>query len=224
VKIEFNGKNDPHEIIGVVGDTVYEVGQPIKPMIYFPLLSGATTETTVATVVVRTAHDPLALAMPVQKQISSLDKQIAVYKVLTMPQIIGRATASKSFSASLVLAFALLSLMLAAVGLYGVLSYLVTQRVSEIGIRMALGAQRGEILRLVLFDGMRPVLFGLVLGLLGGAVAGVLIKSILYGTRPLDPIVFAGMIGSLLITAGLASALPALRACRIEPTQALRTE
>jgi ABC-type antimicrobial peptide transport system permease subunit len=89
---------------------------------------------------------------------------------------------------------------------------------------MALGAQRVEILSLVLFDGMRPVLFGLGLGLLGGAVAGMLIKSILYGTRPLDPFVFAGMIGSLLVTAGLASAVPALRACRIEPTQALRTE
>jgi ABC-type antimicrobial peptide transport system permease subunit len=114
--------------------------------------------------------------------------------------------------------------MLAAVGLYGVLAYLVTQRVSEIGIRMALGAQRGEILRLVLFDGMRPVLFGLVLGLVGGAVAGMLIKSILYGTRPLDPIVFAGMVGSLLLTAAIASAIPALRACRIDPTQALRTE
>ncbi len=224
VRIEFGGKNDPREIIGVVGDTVYEVGQPIKPMIYFPLFSGAAMQTTVVTVVVRTAHDPLAVAMPVQKQISSLDRQIAVYRVLTMPQIIGRATASKSFSASLVLAFALLSLMLAAVGLYGVLSYLVQQRVAEIGIRMALGAQRSEILRLVLLDGMRPVVVGLILGLLGGAVAGTLIKSILYGTRPLDPIVFAGMIGSLLLTAIIASAVPALRACRIEPTQALRME
>jgi ABC-type antimicrobial peptide transport system permease subunit len=123
-----------------------------------------------------------------------------------------------------VLAFALLSLMLAAVGLYGVLSYLVEQRIAEIGIRMALGAQRSEILRLILLDGMRPVLFGLALGLMGGAVAGMLIKSILYGTRPLDPIVFAGMVGSLLLTAAIASAIPALRASRIEPTQALRTE
>jgi ABC-type antimicrobial peptide transport system permease subunit len=152
-----------------------------------------------------------------------LDPQIAV-RVLTMQQIIGEATASQSFSASLVLAFALLSLMLAAVGLYGVLSYLVEQRIAEIGIRMALGAQRSEILRLILLDGMRPVLFGLALGLLGGAVAGMLIKSILYGTRPLDPIVFAGMVGSLLLTAAIASAVPALRASRIEPTQALRTE
>ncbi len=224
IRIEWDQKSETMEIIGVVGDTIHVIGDPIKPMIYFPLLSGAPTETTVVTVVVRTAHDPLALAMPVQRRISSLDKQIAVYKVFTMPQIVGRATASKSFSASLVLAFALLSLMLAAVGLYGVLTYLVQQRVSEIGIRMALGAQRSEILRLVLLDGMRPVLFGLALGLLGGAVAGTLIKSILYGTRPLDPVVFAGMIGSLALTAAIASAVPALRACRIEPTQALRTE
>jgi predicted permease len=224
IKVEWNQKSETMEIIGVAGDTIPEIGEPIKPMIYFPLLSGATTETTLVTIVVRTAQDPLALALPVQKQISSLDPQIAVNHVLTMQQIIGRATASKNFSASLVLAFAVLSLMLAAVGLYGVLSYLVQQRVAEIGIRMALGAQRSEILRLVLMDGMRPVLFGLALGLLGGAAAGTLIKSILYGTRPLDPIVFAGMIGILLLTAAMASAIPALRACRIEPTQALRTE
>jgi ABC-type antimicrobial peptide transport system permease subunit len=143
---------------------------------------------------------------------------------LTMQQIIGKATASQSFSASLVVVFATLSLLLAAVGLYGVLSYLVTQRVSEIGIRMALGAQRGEVLRLVLFDGMRPVLVGLAIGLAGGVGTGLLIKSILYGTQPLDPAVFVGMVCSLLLTVVVASAVPALRACRIEPTQALRTE
>ncbi|HEX4604366.1 MAG TPA: ABC transporter permease [Candidatus Angelobacter sp.] len=223
VKIDWNKKNDPLEIIGVVGDTIHDIGEPIKPTLYFPVLSGVPSQTTLVTIVVRTAHDPLAMALPVQKQLSSLDPQIAV-RVFTMQQIIGKATASQSFSASLVLAFALLSLMLAAIGLYGVLSYLVTQRIAEIGIRMALGAQRSEILRLVLLDGMRPLLFGLILGLLGGAVAGVLIKSILYGTRPLDPIVFAGMVCSLLLTAAVASAVPALRACRIEPTQALRTE
>jgi ABC-type antimicrobial peptide transport system permease subunit len=89
---------------------------------------------------------------------------------------------------------------------------------------MALGAQRSEVLRLVLIDGIRPVAFGLVLGLTGGAVAGMLIKSILYGTRPLDPGVFLAMAASLLLTAVIASAVPALRACRIEPVQALRLE
>jgi len=225
VRMSFFGpKQEVYEIIGVVGDTVYVIGQPTRAMIYRPILTGDPQLDSVATLVVRAAVEPLSLAMPIQKQISALDPEMPTYKVRTMQQIIGDATASKSFSASLVLAFALLSLMLAAVGLYGVLSYLVTQRMSEIGIRMALGAQRSEILRLVLFDGMRPVLFGLGLGLLGGAVAGMLIKSILYGTRPLDPIVFAGMVGSLLVTAAVASAIPALRACRIEPTQALRTE
>jgi predicted permease len=225
VRMSFFGpKQEVYEIIGVVGDTIYVIGQPTRAMIYRPILTGDPMLDSVATIVVRATVEPLSLAMPIQKQISALDPEMPTYKVRTMQQIIGDATASKSFSASLVLAFALLSLMLAAVGLYGVLSYLVTQRMSEIGIRMALGAQRSEILRLVLFDGMRPVLFGLALGLLGGAVAGMLIKSILYGTRPLDPIVFAGMVGSLLLTAAIASAIPALRACRIEPTQALRTE
>jgi len=178
----------------------------------------------VATMVVRAGVEPLSLALPIQKQISALDPEMPTYKVRTMEQIVGEATASKNFSASLVLAFALLSLMLAAVGLYGVLSYLVTQRSSEIGIRMALGAQRSEVLRLVLVDGMRPVALGLMLGLGGGATAGMLIRSILYGTRPLDPGVFVSMSASLLLTAVIASAIPALRACRIEPVQALRLE
>lgn len=225
VKIAFSGNTpDIYEIIGVVGDTIHEVGQPIKATIYRSILNGDPMLDSVATIVVRAVVEPLNLAMPVQRQISALDPEMPSYKVRTMQQIIGEATASQSFSASLVLAFALLSLMLAAVGLYGVLSYLVTQRVSEIGIRMALGAQRGEVLRLVLVDGMRPVVIGLVIGLVGGAEAGVLIKSILYGTRPLDPLVFASMVGSLVLTAAIASAIPALRACRIEPTQALRTE
>jgi ABC-type antimicrobial peptide transport system permease subunit len=105
-----------------------------------------------------------------------------------------------------------------------VLSYLVAQRITEIGIRIALGAQRAEVLRLVLLDGMRPVLLGLVIGLAGGATAAMLIRSILYGTSPFDPIVFAGMVVSLLLTAIAACALPAIRASKIEPMQALRME
>jgi predicted permease len=224
VKIQWAGKNDPQEIIGVVGDTIHDMGQPLKATLYLPILAGVPLHTSVATLVVRAASDPLLLSQTVQKQFAALDRALPVFDVLTMQQIIGKATASQSFSASLVVVFATLSLLLAAVGLYGVLSYLVTQRVSEIGIRMALGAQRGEVLRLVLFDGMRPVLVGLAIGLAGGIGTGLLIKSILYGTRALDPTVFAGMVVALLLTAAIASAVPALRACRIEPTQALRAE
>ncbi|HEY7403729.1 MAG TPA: ABC transporter permease [Candidatus Angelobacter sp.] len=224
VKIAFESKQEVYEIIGVVGDTLYRVDMPIRAMIYRSILNGDPLLDSVATLVVRAAVEPLSLALPIQKQISALDSEMPTYKVQTMQQIVGEATASQSFSASLVLAFAVLSLMLAAVGLYGVLSYLVTQRVSEIGIRMALGAQRSEILRLVLFDGMRPVLFGLGIGLAGGAAAGMLIKSILFGTRPLDPAVFVAMVLTLLFTAAIASVIPALRAYRIEPTEALRME
>jgi len=225
VKMAFSGNTqDIYEIIGVVGDTLHEVGQPVKATIYRCILNGDPMLDSVATIVVRAAVEPLSLALPIQRQISALDPEMPAYRVRTMQQIIGEATASKNFSASLVLAFAVLSLMLASVGLYGVLSYLVTQRASEIGIRMALGAQRSEVLRLVLVDGMRPVAIGLVLGLAGGATAGMLIRSILYGTGPLDPGVFLAMSASLLLTAVIASAIPAFRACRIEPVQALRLE
>lgn len=217
-------KAETYEIVGVVGDTLHDIGEPMKPTMYFPILAGDFDRDSNPTVVVRTAGDPLLLSVPVQKEITSLDPSLPVYKVLTMQQIIGNATAPQSFSATLVLAFAALSLLLAAIGLYGVLSYLVSQRVTEIGIRIALGAQRGEVLRLVLLDGLRPVLIGLVIGSAGAAVAGILIKSILFGTQPVDPVVFAAMIGTLLLTAAAASAIPALRASRIEPTQALRTE
>jgi predicted permease len=224
IHITWHVKPDDYEIIGVVGDTLFNVTQPVKATVYFPILSGVPAETGSATIVVRTSGEPTALSIPVQQQVAALDPSLPVYEIFTMQQILGESTANQSFSATLVLAFATLSLLLAATGLYGVLSYLVTQRVTEIGIRIALGAQKSEVLRLVLLDGLRPVFVGLVIGLAGGAVAGALIRSILYGTSPLDPMVFAAMVGGLLVTAILACALPAIRASKIEPMQALRNE
>jgi predicted permease len=224
LNLAWDDKPENYEIIGVVGDTLYDVAQPVKATMYFPILSGIPHRTSGAAIVVRTAEDPLLLSLPIQQQVSALDPALPVYDVLTMQQILGKSTASQSFSATLLLAFAVLSLLLAAIGLYGVLSYLVTQRITEIGIRIALGAQKSEVLRLVLLDGLRPVFIGLVIGLAGGIAAGLLIRSILYGTSPLDPVVFATMIGSLLLTAIAACTLPAIRASRIEPMQALRTE
>jgi predicted permease len=224
LKVMWGGKLEDYEIIGVVGNTLYNVTQPFKATMYFPILSGIPSEASSATIVVRTSGDPLTLSIPIQKQVAALDPALPVYEIFTLQQIVGNSTASQSFSATLVLAFAGLSLLLAAIGLYGVLSYLVTQRVTEIGIRIALGAQRSEVLRLVLLDGLRPVVIGLLIGLAGGATAGALIRSTLYGTSPLDPVVFATMIGSLLLTAIAACAVPAIRASRIEAMQALRTE
>ncbi len=130
----------------------------------------------------------------------------------------------QSFSATLVLAFAVLSLVLASVGLYGVLSYLMTQRMTEIGIRIALGAQREQVLRLMLVDGLRPALLGLVFGLVASVAAVRLMRSMLYQTGPLDPVVFATVAAALLAVSALACIVPAWRASRLDPMQALRTE
>src|SRR6266851_3174418 len=217
-----NRKPEAYEIIGIAGDTPFQVTQPVKAMMYFPILSGIPELTGSTTIVVRTSGDPLEVSIPIQKQLAALDPALPVYEVFTMQQILGRTTASQNFIATLVLAFAVLSLLLAAVGLYGVLSYLVEQRITEIGIRIALGAQRSEVLRLVLIDGLRPVFIGLLIGLAGGAAAGTLIRSLLYGTSPVDPAIYATMIGSLLLTAIVSCAVPAFRASRVEPIEALR--
>lgn len=219
---DVTNKRQTYEVVGVVDDTLYRVGKPVKATVYFPVLGGEPGHR--MTLAVRTNGDPSRLAIPVQKEIAALDPQLPVVDVLTIPQIVGESTMNQSFTASLVLAFAVLSLLLAGVGLYGVLSYLVTQRVTEIGIRIALGAQRSQVLGLVLRDGMRPVIVGLVVGVAGGAAVGLLIRSLLYGTKPIDPLVFAGMILMLLAVAAIASAAPAWRASSVDPIQALRTE
>ena len=224
VRDGWDDKLENYEIIGEVGDTVYDVTKPVSPTIYFPILSGIPNRTSEATIVVYTSVDPLAISMPVQQQISALEPELPVYNALTMDQILGKTTASQGFAADLLLAFAAVSLLLAGVGLYGVLSYLVTQRTPEMGIRIALGAQRSEVLRVVLFDGLKPVLFGAAVGLVGAAVTGSLIRSMLYGASPYDPMVIAAMIACLLATATAASLIPACRASHVDPMQALRSE
>jgi predicted permease len=211
------------EIVGVVADTLYQVGQPSRPVMYYPVLSGSSGPGGL-TLVVRTASDPLAMSVPVEKEIAALDPELPVSNVQTMQQAIGDSLGNTSFSATLVLSFAVLSLVLASVGLYGVLSYLMTQRTTELGVRMALGAQRDQVLRLMLFDGLRPAIIGLALGALASAGITQLIGSMLYDTRPLDPLVYVTVTLSLLMVATLASMIPAWRASRLDPMQALRAE
>jgi predicted permease len=209
-----------YEIVGVVGDTLYQVGKKPMATLYFPILEGVGG----GMLAVHTASEPLQFSVPVQKQIASLDPELPVSDVLTMDQVIGESLVNARLSASLVLAFAILSLLLASVGLYGVLSYLTTQRTAELGIRMALGAQRDQLLQLMLFDGLRPALFGLGLGLVASILATRIFQSMLFGTKPLDPVVLGGVIATLLAVAVLACLAPAWRASRLDPMQALRTE
>jgi putative ABC transport system permease protein len=210
-----------YQVVGVVADTLYKVGQPAKPTMYFPVLNGLNTDLGIA---VRMTSDPLAMSIPIQKQIAALDPELPVDDVLTMDQIIEQSLDNESLSATIVLVFAVLSLILASVGLYGVLSYLMTQRTMELGIRMALGAERKHVLWLMLFDGLRPAIIGLVLG--SGASASItrLFRSMLYDTRPLDPTVHIAVTFTLLMVATLACIIPAWRASRLDPMQALRAE
>jgi putative ABC transport system permease protein len=220
VNIDGTGMKD-YAIVGVVGDSRAVISRPAQPMMYFPVYKGVFER---AALTVRSSQDALTMALPIQKLIADMDGDLAVFHVLTMEQVIGRSTTNASFNAELTLAFAVLSLVLASVGLYGVLSYLVAQRTNEIGVRMALGAQRGEVLRLTLADGLRPAGLGLVVGLAGGAAAAKMIRDLLYGIQPLDASVFVGVAALLLAVAILACVLPAWRASRLDPVQALRAE
>ena len=210
-----------YEIIGEVGDTRWTVTEPMAPTLYWPIYGNYYNA---AAIVVRSAHDVESLALPIQKVIGQLDPDLPVSGIMTLRQAIGKSTIDSEFDSILVLAFAGIALLLAAAGLYGVLSYLVTQRTGEIGIRMALGARREQMLRLMLLDGLRPALFGLALGLAVSAGATRLIRSMLYETEPLDPLVFAAVAGTLLVIAVLACMAPAWRASRLNPMQALRAE
>ena len=215
----------PFKIVGVVGDTRFVIATPARPTMYFPIYAllypGVPTDATLA---VRSSRDATALAMPIQQIVQQLDRELPVSNILTMDQIIGKSTLDSSFDATLLLAFAVLSLVLAAVGLFGVLSYIVAQRTAEIGIRIALGAQRERVLRLVLLDGLRPAFFGLALGVAASLGASHLIRSMLYGISPFDATVFVSVIVMLALVATAACLIPAWRASRLDPTVALRTE
>ena len=210
-------------IVGIVGDTRIDPGERAHPMMYFPIFAAPDIIHSGA-LVIRSDSDVTQFAVPVQRLLAGMDRNLAVSNVLTMDQVLGRNTLEASFDTTLLLVFAGLSLLLAAVGLFGVLSYIVAQRTTEMGIRIALGAQREHVLWLTLVDGLRPALFGLLVGLAASAGSVKLIESMLFGTRPFDPAVFAAVSATLLFVAALACAIPAWRASRLDPMQSLRTE
>jgi predicted permease len=211
----------PLEIVGVVGDTRFHIREDVWPMMYQPVYSGNFGQTTV---MVRSEQNVEHLARPIQQIINQMDPHLAASDPLTMQQIIDHSTSSASFNSRLILIFAIIALISAMAGLYGVLAYLVTQRTSEIGIRIALGAQRSQVLRMMLIDGLWPAWIGLALGLVGSAFAVQLVRKMLYGVQPLDWTVFAGVAVVLSLVAALACAVPACQASRLAPIQALRME
>lgn len=219
LRIDYTGK--VFRIIGVVGDTRWTVSQPDDPTLYMPLFGN---DFNFATLLVRSTRHIEALAIPIQHVISTMDRDLPVSNVETLRETIGKSTLGSEFNSLLVLGFAVIALVLAAAGLYGVLAYLVTQRTNELAVRIALGAQRSQILHLVLLDGLRPALIGLIVGLAGSAGVAKLIRSLLYGIKPYDSTVFLAVVTIVLAVAVLACTIPALRASRLDPLQALRLE
>jgi putative ABC transport system permease protein len=210
-----------YQIIGIVGDVLAALEDPISPALYRPVLDGGGGA---VTILLHTQVDPETVMASVRREIHEVDPNLAVFQVRTMDQLLDRSTADRRFNMLLFLAFAALALLLAAIGLYGVVSYAVAQRTTEIGIRMALGATPGDVSRLILMQGLKPALIGLGVGLTGAFLASRILQSLLFGVTPTDPITFVVVPLLLLAVAALACYLPALRAMRLDPTAALRAD
>jgi putative ABC transport system permease protein len=194
-----------------------------RPAVYFPASQDQATGDTLRDWVVRTSSDPAALVPAVRNAVWSVDAMLPVTRAQPMAHLRTAATASQQFTLLLVGLFAVLALALAAIGLYGVIAYSVAQRTREIGIRVALGARHGALLRAVLAHGARLAIVGLVVGTLAAFVLTQFMSTLLFDVGPRDPITFAGVALLLLVVSLVASFGPAYRATRVDPIVALRT-
>jgi putative ABC transport system permease protein len=212
----------PVTIAGVVGDT-RQAGpsEPAEPMLYVHTLQNTRSG---VNLMVRGRGDPLRVAADVQKAVWSVDSSQTITRITTLEHQMSEVVARPRLLAVLMGLFAALGLLLGAVGIYGVLAYTVSQRRREIGVRMALGATPGAVLRMVLGGGLRLVGAGVAVGLVGALALAQLMDSVLYGVRPHDPLTFASVVVGLLGVALIASWLPARRATRVPPAVTLRAE
>jgi putative ABC transport system permease protein len=209
-------------IVGVVGDVRYfgrEDEQ--RGLVYVPHAQNAWRSMILN---VRTGGEPTQVIASIRDRIRELDKDLAVANLRTMTSILERSVAPRRASTMLLVLFAIVAAVLAAVGLYGVLSQVVAQRVHEIGIRMALGARPEDVWRMILAHGMRLSALGIAIGLVGALGLTRLMRGLLYEVSAADPVTYAGVALLLLAVALLASFLPALRAARVDPMVTLRQE
>jgi putative ABC transport system permease protein len=208
------------EVVGVIGDVKYgQMSEPIGSNVYLSYLQSGYPGYYLN---LRTAGDPFAVAGAARAAVTARNPDVPVYDLMTMEQRIANSTSRTAFNALLLLAFALLALVLAAVGLYGVMAYSVAQRTREIGIRMALGAREADLLRLIVRQGMCLVLVGGMIGLFGALALTRLMRSLLFGVSPTDPLTFAVILVMLTGVALAACWLPARRAAKVDPMVALR--
>ena len=216
------GESDWREIVGVVADVRNRnLSSELRAGYFVPQAQVPFSQ---MTMIVRTTGDPHALITAVQNVVHSMDSELPVFDIKTMDDYIGATVAAPRFNATLLVIFASVALVLTIVGLYGVMSYSVAQRTNEIGIRMALGAQTSDVLRLIVSQGFKLVLIGLGIGLVGAFALMRLIASLLFGVTTKDPLTFAAVAVLLALVALLACYIPARRATRLDPLHALRYE
>jgi len=219
-RIIYNGVT--REIVGVVGDVKHSaLDEEAKPEIYLTMAQAPWPFMSLA---VRTSGDPMLMLAQVREQVLAVDKDQPVTNIRTMERLMARSVAPRRFNLLLLGVFALVGLALAGVGLYGVMSYTVTRRTREIGVRMAMGAQRVDVLRLVIGEGMKLAFIGALLGLGGALALTRLLKTLLFGVSATDPLTFIVIAAVLIIVALLACWIPARRAASMDPLVSLRVE
>jgi ABC-type antimicrobial peptide transport system permease subunit len=192
---------------------------PVRPAIFVPFLQNPRAR---AMLFLRTATPPAALAGAVRREVAAADRMHAVHDVKTMGERLRDATARGRFSARVLGAFAAAALLLAAVGIYGVLALAVTQRTREFGVRLALGADRGRVVGMVLREAMALTALGAAVGLVGALAAARALRSLLYDLAPADPWTYAATVAVLALAAAAAALVPAVRAARASPLEAIR--
>jgi putative ABC transport system permease protein len=230
-KIQLGATPDPDptnpymEVVGVVGDVLQGLGDDPKAEMYLPYRQAdGVLPVFQLSLVLRTSGDPLQQAAAVRTELSQIDPNQPLVKVRTMEDNMSATVAQPRFRTWLIAIFASLAALLAAVGIYGVMSYSVTQRTNEIGIRVTLGAQPTDVFRTVVGEGLRFALVGVSIGLISGLILTRLLQSFLYGISPFDPITFSAVTILLLGVATAASYFPARRATKVDPIVALRYE
>jgi ABC-type antimicrobial peptide transport system permease subunit len=213
-------------IVGVVGDVRFDgLDQQEIPTIYTPLTQKQQPWKRWVSIVVRTrAADPLSIAPEVRRRVWQLDSLLPITDVAPLTVVVSESVADRRFNLTLLLLFAGLALVLAVIGIYGVISYLVTQRTREIGVRMAVGAQRGDVVLMIVRQGLTLTLVGVALGVVASLAAVRTLNRLLFGVSSTDPLTFVAVVAILSTVAVAASYVPALRASRIDPVVALRYE
>jgi putative ABC transport system permease protein len=209
------------EVVGVIKDIKHELTVEVTPEFYLPHAQDAWRS---MVLVARTTVDPASLAGSIRQNVWTIDKDQPVFDVRTMQEVRSISVGLQKFNSLMIGIFAGVALLLAAVGIYGVMAFAVTQRTQEIGIRIALGARAADVLKLVVVNGMRLAVIGLAIGLVASLVLTRFISNLLFEVAPTDPLTFGVVSLCLLATAFLACYLPARRATKVDPLVALRYE